>query len=186
MPPRQLTPAEQIDLSNLAYTLAHDPATRGAFAQLVTHKFPDRAGSFSDVAMQRQIRNLEQKIENEKLIAQSREFERAQRKQRDDLVTSGRYTSAQADEIKKVMDANGIVDYNIGAVLYAHETKPTQTTSGPPRDKRPRATWEFGTVPGQDGKMMSFADFIKKPTESAYDAAYQVIDNFQRFRPQAR
>lgn len=186
MAPRQLTPAEQIDLSNLAYTLAHDPQTRGMFAQLVTAKFPERAGSFSDVQMRGEIGKLRKEIENDKILQRSKEFERNQRKQRDDLVTSGRYSPTQVDEIKAVMDRNGIVDYNIGAVLYAHETKPVSTMAGPPRDKRPGAVWEFGTVPGQDGKMLSFADFVKNPTAAAYDAAYQTIDSFARFRPQAR
>lgn len=186
MAPRQLTPAEQIDLSNLAYTLAHDPATRGAFAQLVTHKFPERAGSFSDIQMRGEINKLRKEIEQKDLLEQSKQFERQQKRQRDELVTSGRYTQAQVDEIKAVMDRNGLVDYNIGAVLYAHETKPAATMAGPPRDKRPGATWEFGTVPGRDGKQMSFADFVKNPTAAAYDAAYQTIDSFARFRPQAR
>lgn len=182
MPNRQLTPAETIDLSNLAYTLAHDPKTRAQFAQLVVNKFPDRAGSFSDVALRNEIAALRRERDQDKMVADSKEFERAQRKQRDDLVTSGRYSPTQVDEIKKVMDTNGIVDYNIGAVLYAHETKPAATT-GPPRDKRPGSTWEFGTVPGKDGKMLSFGDFIKNTTAATYDAAYQVIDDIARHRP---
>lgn len=185
MAKRQLTPAETIDLSNLAYTLAHDPATRAAFAHLVVNKFPERAGSFSDVKMGNEIAALRREIQQDKLRSESKEFERAQKKQRDELVSSGRYTAAQVDDIKKTMDQNGIVDYNIGAVLYAHETKPPATTGGPPRDKRPGAVWEFGTVPGKDGKPMGFADFVKNPTAAAYDAAYQVIDSFARFRPNA-
>lgn len=182
---RQLTPAETIDLSNLAYTLAHDPQTRAQFAHLVTTKFPDRAGSFSDVALRKEIAQLRQEREQDKMLAESKEFERAQKRQRDDLVKSGRYSPTQVDEIKATMDRNGIVDYNIGAVLYAHETRPAPGNGGPPRDKRPGATWEFGTVPGRDGKMMNFADFVKSPDTAARDAAYQVIDSFARLRPHA-
>jgi hypothetical protein len=176
---RQLTPMEMSDLAELTRRMAHDPRTRERFAELAVTVEPTRAAAFSDISIKKRLDAFERKQHEDQLARDAREFQKAQSKQREDLVASGRYTQEQADEIKKVMDRNGIVDYNVGAVLYAHEVKPHEIASGPPPDQRPGATWEFPTVNGRDGKPIPFKDFALNPTAAANNAAYQVIDQFR-------
>jgi hypothetical protein len=179
-PRRQLSPVEMADLSGLAYALAHNPDTRERFAELVTTVDPNRGSSFSDIAVKKRLDGFERRQEEDRLKREAIDFQNAQNKQRDDLISSGKYTKEQTDDIKKVMDNNGIVDYNIGAVLYAHEQAPHQIADGPPPDQRPGATWEFPTVNGKDGKPIPFKEFAFNPTAAANNAAYQVITEFRR------
>jgi hypothetical protein len=181
MPPRrQLSPTEMADLSGLAYALAHNPGTREAFAELVTKVDPNRASAFSDISVKKRLDSFETKQNEDRLRRDALDFQKAQDKQREDLISSGRYSKEQAEEIKKVMDKNGIVDYNVGAVLYAHEVKPHEMADGPPPEQRPGATWEFPTVNGKDGKLIPFKEFALNPTAAANNAAYQIITEFKR------
>lgn len=179
-PRRQLSPTEMADLSGLAYALAHNPQTREKFAELVVAVDPNRASSFSDIGVKKRLDAFERKHEEEKISRQAEDFQRAQAAQRDNLISSGKYTKEQADEIKSIMDKNGIVDYNIGAVLYAHEHQPHQFADGPPPDQLPGATWEFPTVNGKDGKPIPFKEFALDPTAAAKSAAYTLITEFRR------
>jgi hypothetical protein len=43
-------------------------------------------------------------------------------------------------------------------------------------------SWSFPTVPGQDGKMLSFDDFRKDMNGATRNAAIQVITEFKRNR----
>lgn len=179
-PRRQLSPTEAVDLAEFARTIAHDPRTRERFAELAVLIEPSRAASFNDIAIKKRQDAFERKQAEKELETQARDFQKAQNAQREQLISSGKYTKEQADEIKAVMDKNGIVDYNIGSVLYAHETKPHEIADGPPMDQRPGATWEFPTVNGKDGKPIPFRDFALNPTAAALNAAYTTITEFRR------
>ena len=97
-----------------------------------------------------------------------------------DLVTTGRYTKEQAEDIKKIIDRHGgTLDYNQAAVLYAHENPSSDPTSRPPEYPTGR-TWEFPTVSGRDGKPLAFKDFIADPTTAAHNAAYTLIQDFRK------
>jgi hypothetical protein len=180
-PKRQLNPLEQADLASMFFELSHDPKTRPYVAKLVKAKFPDRAASFTDVEHQDQLQALRNELAQKEQLNQAREFQRALDKQRDDLITAGKYTKEQADEIKQIIDRHGsTLDYNQAAVLYAHEKPPVNPMDGPPDEQRMGATWEFPTVNGRDGKPIPFADFAKNPTTAAQNAAYTVISEFKK------
>jgi hypothetical protein len=42
------------------------------------------------------------------------------------------------------------------------------------------STWEFPTVPGRDGKMLEFKDYIRNPRKHSNDIAIQMITDFKR------
>ena len=179
-PRRQLTPQEMADLSSVFYELAHDEKLRPYVAKLVEHKFPQRASSFSDVKQKDEIAKLRQEIAQDKQLQKASEMTRALEKERDELVTTGRYTKEQTDDIKKIIDRHGgTLNYNQAAVLYAHENPSTDPTSRPPEYPTGR-TWEFPTVHGRDGKPIAFKDFIADPTTAAHNAAYTVISEFKK------
>jgi hypothetical protein len=178
-PKRQLTPQEMADLSNMFFELAHDPKTRPYVAKLVEHKFPDRATNFTDVKQQNDIAALRQEIAQNQQLAKADEMRRQLDAQRAELVSSGRYTNEQTQEIKQIIDRHGgTLDYNQAAVLYAHEKPHANPQDAPPLPGRMDARWEFPTVQGRDGKPIPFADFAKDPNAAAHNAAYAVIDGF--------
>ena len=168
------------DLSSVFYELAHDEKLRPYVAKLVEHKFPQRAASFSDVKQKAEIQQLRNEIAQDKQLAKAAEMTRALDRQRDDLITTGRYTKEQAEDIKKIIDRHGgTLDYNQAAVLYAHENPSSDPTSRPPEYPTGR-TWEFPTVSGRDGKPLAFKDFIADPTTAAHNAAYTLIQDFRK------
>ena len=178
---RQLTPNQMADLSGLMDELAHDPKTRPYIAKLVAHKFPDRARSFTDVAMADQIAGLRQEIANREYQRNQADIEAKANAEREKLVSSG-YSKEQVDEIKAEMDKHHITDWDAGRVLYQHYHKPTDKEMEPLAAERPGATWEFPTVNGRDGKPIPFKDFAANPSAAANNAAYQAITEFKRSR----
>jgi hypothetical protein len=176
----QLTPQQMADLSGMFYALSHDPQWRPHVAQMVAHKFPQRAASFTDVAQRNEIQKLRNEWQQEKQLAKSQEIERALDRQRDELISSGRYTREQTDEIKGIITRHGgTLDFNQAAVLYAHEKPQVNPMDQPPEYPASR-TWEFPTVNGRDGKPIPFGEFIKNPNAAAQNAAYQVITDFRK------
>lgn len=188
MAPRQPSPEEMADLSSLFLKMAHDPKTRPYVASLVAQVNPERAASsFSDVAVQNRLNQFEQKIKEVELRSAAKDFERQKNKDRDELISSGRYTKEQTDEIAEIMKKNGLTDWKIGSIVYAHDHGPSEAERlRPVAGERGSATWEFPTVNGRDGKPLAFADFIKNPTAAATNAAYQIIDEFKARRPAFR
>ena len=177
--PVQLDPATMADLSGLFYELAHDPKTRKGIAKLVKEKYPDRAQAFADVDTQEQIEALRAEQAEKEQLQEGRRLQSERQKQRDTLITSGRYGEDQVKEIEQIMERFGsTIDYEAAAVLYAHEKPPANPQEGPPDDQRMGATWEFPTVNGKDGKPIPFAEFAKNPNSAAQNAAYQVITEF--------
>ncbi len=178
---RPIGPQEMADLSALFLDLAHNPKTRKMVAKAVKEVRPDRAGSFSDVTTEERFEALRAENEQREQMRQAREYQAALDAQRRNLIDGGRYTSEQADEIKKIIDRHGsTIDYDTAAVLYAHENPSVNPQIGPPEDQRPGATWEFPTVSGRDGKPIPFADFAKNPQAAAQNQAYMIIDDFKK------
>jgi hypothetical protein len=76
----------------------------------------------------------------------------------------------------------GILDYDAGAALYAHEHPPENPSLIPPEVEDTSKTWEFPTVEGKDGKMISFQDFARDPVKSSLNAAYRQVAGFMKQR----
>jgi hypothetical protein len=178
---RQLTPDEQARYSQMLVGLSQDPAYRGIIAPLIAKKYPEHAGSFSDVALTNRMVDFEKRMARKETEAELKKFNERAESQRRDLVKSGRYTDDQTKEIRAVMDRYGLYDYNAGAVLYSHEREP-ETPHIPLPHEAPTATWEFPSVEGRDGKTIPFADFVKDPNGASLNAAYRVIGDFRQKR----
>jgi Skp family chaperone for outer membrane proteins len=175
---RQLTPAEQAELSQMFFDLTHDKETRRDIARLVKKKFPDRAAAFGDVDLSDQIEALRQEQEQKELMAQARVYQAELDRQAAEL--SSKYSPEQIAAIREVADrAGNTIDLKTAAVLYAHENPPPNPQEGPPEEPK-TGTWEFPTVNGRDGKAIPFADFAKDPNSAARNAAYQVITDFKK------
>jgi hypothetical protein len=178
---RQLTPTEMAKYSAMLVGLSQDPTYRAVIAPMIAKKYPEHAGSFSDVALNNRMAQFEQRQVKREADAAIAQHSRAMEAQRKQLVSSGRYNDDQTKEIKQVMDRYGLYDYNAGAVLYAHEKTP-EVPEIPLPSERPGATWEFPTVEGRDGKPIPFADFVKDPNTASMNAAYRVISEFRNKR----
>jgi hypothetical protein len=178
---RPLTPAEMAHYSQMLVGLSQDPNYRASIAPMIARKYPEHAGSFSDVAINNKMAQFERRMAQKEAEAEMRRYQQALEYQRRQLVASGKYTDEQTKEIKAVMDRYGMHDYNAGAVLYSHERAP-EVPDMPLPGERPGATWEFPTVEGKDGKLVPFADFVKDPTGAALNAAYRVIGDFRQKR----
>lgn len=174
----QLNLDQQRALANLAYTLGHNPKTRAGFARLVSEVDPGRArAAFGDVLQEHRFNQLEQKIE-EKLDlsgarAQREKFDRQREKLKE------RYDDKQIGEIEKVMQRVGLADWDAGATLYAAENPQPDPSLMPP-DDAPETKWGFPTVPGRDGKELSFKEFAADPRTHSMNAAYKIIGEFKR------
>jgi hypothetical protein len=167
--------------SQMLVGLSQDPQYRNFIAPMIARKYPEHAGSFSDVAMNNRMNDFERRMAKKEADQALAAHARAMEQQRRALVNSGRYTEDQTKEIKAVMDRYNMFDYNAGAVLYSHEKAP-EIPDMPPPSERPGATWEFPTVEGRDGKAIPFADFVKDPNGASLNAAYKVIGDFRKTR----
>jgi len=178
---RQLTPDEQAKYSQMLVGLSQDPQYRNFIAPMIAKKYPEHAGSFSDVALTNRMTEFEKKMARKETEAELAKFNARAEAQRRELVRSGRYTDDQTKEIRAVMDRYGLYDYNAGAVLYSHEREPATPDIPMPTDG-PTATWEFPSVVGRDGQAIPFADFVKDPNGASLNAAYRVISEFRQKR----
>lgn len=173
-----LSVEQQADLAALAYELGHNPQTRADLARIVNKVDPQRArASFPDIVQQSQFAQLKNDIE-QRFARDAAEKEKARyERQRDAL--KDRYSAEQIGDIEKEMTRAGVTNWEDGAVLYAAKNPASDPRYQPPPQERPSAKWEFPTVPGRDGKMMTFKDFAHDPRSASMDAAYSVISEFK-------
>lgn len=173
-----LSVEQQADLAALAYELGHNPQTRDGLAHLVNKVDPQRArASFPDVVAKSQFAQLEQKVEQRFAKAEAEKQKAQHEAQRNGL--KDRYSEEQIGEIAKEMTSAGITDWENAAILYAAKNPASDPRYSPPPQERPSAKWEFPTVAGRDGKMLSFKEFAADPRTASMDAAYSVISEFK-------
>lgn len=179
---RALSPADMARLSEILFRASHNPETRAATARIVQKVAPEAAKAYSDVFLQDQLNAFREELKNEKMQERVKAAAEKQKAQRAELKKN--YTEEQIVEIEKnVMVPLGLGNYIAASKIYAADNPPLRPELTPPEDiASGGATWEFPTVPGKDGKMLSFEDFAKNPIKASREAALQVITDFKRQR----
>src|SRR5215475_9410158 len=170
---------QQADLASLLYELGHNPQTRDEQARLIAKIDPQRArASFPDVVQRAQFAELKRDID-QKFAREAAEKDKArQEAQRAKL--RERYSEEQLAEIAKERTRLGGGNWEDAAIIYASKNPEADPRyQPPPQSERPGAKWEFPTVPGKDGKPMSFKDFAADPRGASMDAAYSIIHEFK-------
>lgn len=177
-----LSPADQQRLSQLLFKMSHDEKTRAETARVMAKVDPTAAKAFQDVFLNDKFAAFKAEIENEKLRERAAAAVTRQKQQRAELAK--RFSEAQIVEIEKtVMTPYGLGDYFAASKIYAADQPQERPELVAPKEiESGGSTWEFPTVPGKDGKMLSFEDFAKNPAKSSRDAAIQVITEFKRAR----
>jgi len=169
---------QQADLASLLYELGHNPQTRDEQARLIAKIDPQRArASFPDVVQRAQFAELKRDIE-QKFAKEAADKQKAQHDaQRDKL--RDRYSDEQIGEIEKVRSRLGGGTWNDAATIYASENPQADPRYQPPPRPHRDAKWDFPTVPGRDGKPLSFKEFAADTKTASMDAAYSIIDEFK-------
>lgn len=179
----QLSPQEMADLSTLAFRIAHSdkPGVREHFAMLVNAVDPQVAkGAFGDVMIRRELaafkKTFEDERQQEKMARVLEENENQKKK------VLARYGNSEkvASELDQIRTEFGISDWNGAALIYAGRNPPENPDLKPPPDALDGSTWEFPTVPGPDGQMLKFSDYIKDPRKYSNKTAYSMITDFKR------
>jgi hypothetical protein len=181
-PQLQLSPEQQQDLANLAFTLGHHPKTRGMIAQAVKEIDERRYNtSFRDIAEQQRFEAYRKDLE-EKLDVSGARAEKA-RQDAAKVKLTERYGESQMAGIEATMTKYGMKDWDAAATLYAAQNGDSDPTLRPPRpDPRRDATWEFPTVEDQNGKPMGFKEFANDLRGASMNAAYRTIDELNAFK----
>lgn len=159
-----LTPEAQAQLAKLATDLANNPKTRKQFVGLVKEIDPSKR--FADV----EVDDLREEMKRERELEKQ---ETAKQKMLDKLEAQktslkDRYDDAAIGEIEKTMEKLGISDYDVGARIYAAETKPAKPTYEV-QDHR----WSLPNI-----EMKDFGNL----EQISRAKAYQAIDDIQRAR----
>src|SRR5712671_2401330 len=175
-PTIRLSPADMDRLSRLAFTLSHREDTRRDFAGLVKKADPGAAKAFGDVYLEDKFDAFKKSFEDERLAERMQNVARARDQQKRNVITKRKLSEAQVTEIDKIMQHYSLPDWDAAADIYAQRNPPPNPDLTPPPEiLAGGSTWEFPTVPGQDGKMMSFKDFKDNPSAASRNAAIQVI-----------
>jgi hypothetical protein len=177
-----LSPQDMQRLSGILFRMSHDEKTRADTARVMARIDPQSAKAFGDVFLNDRLAEFKRQIDTERLQEKAKEAQSQQRLQRAKLAEN--YSEDQIVEIeKKVMTPLGLSDYIAASKIYAADNPPVRPELIPPDDiASGGATWDFPTVPGKDGKMLSFEDFAKNPVKASREAAMQVITEFKRNR----
>ncbi len=178
----KLSPADMDRLSRLSYDLAHNPKTRAHFARLVEEVDPQSAKAFSDVAVDRKLNAFMQKFENERLQERMAGVQNARESQKQQVIKKRGYSAEQVQELEKIQTAYGLTDWIAAADIYATRNPPDNPDLKPPPEYLDGSTWDFPTVPGPDGKMLPFKDYISNPRKYSNNTAIQMITDFKRGR----
>lgn len=181
-PKVQLSPADMDRLSQLMYQLSHNDKTRPVVAQLVAHVDPGSAKAFTDVHMQQQLVAFKQQLDNEKLQERMAGVQHARESQKQAVIRKRGYGAAQVAELEKIQSQYGLTDWIAAADIYATRNPPENPALQPPPEHLDGSTWDFPTVPGPDGKMLAFKDYVQDPRRYSNKTAYQMITEFKRGR----
>jgi hypothetical protein len=180
-PAVRLSPAEMAKLSTLAFNIAHNDKTREGFANLVRQVSPGDAKAFGDVFVKQQLAAFKQQIDNDRLKDKLDQANTAREAQRRDIQKTRRFSDAQMGELEKIREHYGLTDWRAAADIYSQRNPPENPALKPPPEvMEGGSTWEFPTVPGRDGKMLEFKDYIRNPRKHSNDIAIQMITDFKR------
>lgn len=177
-----LSPQEMAGLASLAYEISQNPKTRSHFATLAATVDPSTAGAFIDVQVDRKINALLHKLETDKQAERTATVLARQEEQRRAVIKKNGYDDTQAQALDAIRTEYGLSDWSAAAAIYASRNPPVNPHLEPPPEQLDGATWEFGTVPGKDGKMLTFPDFAKDPRKHANRTATMMITEFKRGR----
>jgi len=179
----RLSPQDMDRLSRLAFNLSHNEKTRAQFANLVKEVDPTTAGAFKDVFIEQKFDSFVKKFEDERLAERMQHARQARESQKSEVIKKRGFNDDQVKGVEQVMTHYGVDDWEAAADIYAQRNPPDDPSMKPPPEiEHGGATWEFPTVPGKDGKMLSFDDFRKNPSAASRNAAIQVITEFKRNR----
>lgn len=159
-----LDPAAQAVLAQLAIDLANNPETRKDFARIAKkvdpkRRFPDVEADEMNDRIAAEFDKRDQAAAAEKA---TRKLERAKAK------LAERYDDDSIKAIEALMEEHGLVDYELGAKLYAADTKAAIPTSHQ-EDHR----WRLPEIKVEDfGKLQQISR----------DRAYQALDDIKRKR----
>jgi hypothetical protein len=171
-----LPPHEMVKFSHFLHQAAHNPETRHVVAALANKLDPQGLGkAFTDVSIANQLNAFRKELKDKDLEREIDQAKRAQAKEKQELVDTGRYSKEEIEDIEKTMIAKGMHSYKDGAILWQAEQPP----SPPPVPEASTATWEFPSVTDRNGKPVDFKDFQKDSKGASWNAAYRVIDEFK-------
>lgn len=175
----QLSPLEMQKLSTLAYNLAHNDKTRAHFAQLVKHVSPGDAKAFGDVFIRQELAAFKKTIDDDRLKDKMEKVGEQREGQKRQIQKSRNYSDTQMSEVQKIYDQFG--DWEAAQAIYAQRNPPENPALKPPPEVSDMGTtWEFPTVPGPDGKMLGFKDYVQNPRKYSNNTAIQMITDFKR------
>jgi hypothetical protein len=176
---RQLSPAEMASLSDLAFKIAHNEKTRPYFAQLVKAVAPAEAKAFNDVFIRNEFAAFKKQIDDDRMKDKMEKVAEQRQAQRNQIQRQYKYSDAQMGDVQKLYDQYG--DWEAAQALYAKRNPPENPMLKPPKEVvEMGSSWEFPTVPGPDGKMLEFKDYVKDPRKHSNNLAIQMITDFKR------
>lgn len=160
----KLTPEAQAELAKLAIDLANNPETRKDFARMTKkidpkRRFPDVEAEDLREEMKREFEERDRKREADRVKAELESQKEA---------LKGQYDEESISRIEKIMEENGLSNYELGARLFAAETKPAIPTPAV-SDHR----WKLPEVDPKD---------FDKLSQNTLATAYTVIDELKRKR----
>lgn len=112
------------ELSDITLKVANDPKTRRKYADIVNEVEPTRR--FHDIEAQRLEEKVDKKFEERDAERRKKEILAKQEAERNAL--KDRYDDAGIAEIEKIMEQEGISNYQTAAKLYAADLKPSAPT----------------------------------------------------------
>jgi hypothetical protein len=182
-PNLKLSPVDMERLSRLALNLSSNEKTRAGFAQLVQQVDPQAGKAFTDVILERKFNEFTKKFENDRLQERMERAQQNRARQKSAIIAKRGFSEDQVRQVETLMTHYGVNDWEAAADIYAQRNPPENPDLKPPPELvHGGATWEFPTVPGEDGKMLSFSDFRKDPKGASMNAAFRVITEFKRNR----
>jgi hypothetical protein len=181
--PPMLSPQEMEKLSRFMFNMSHNEKYRAQVAEAAKEIDPSFTGAFKDVFLEQKFNAFAKKFEDERLSERMQKAQNARESQKAEVIKKRGFNDDQVKGVEQVMTHYGLPDWEAAADIYAQRNPPDDPSMKPPPELLDQgSTWEFPTVPGADGKMLSFADFAKNPRKSSKDAAIQVITEFKRNR----
>lgn len=178
-----LSPQEMADLAVLAQRIAHSdrPGVREHFALLVNTVDPQMAkGAFPDVVMKRQMDALRAEFKAERDQEKMNRVVEANEAQKREVLKKYGHTEETAKKLDEIRTQYGLSDWNAAALIYAGSNPPENPALKPPPQMLDGSGWDFPTVPGPDGQMLKFGDYIKNPRRFSNQTAINMIQDFKR------
>lgn len=177
-----LSPQDMDRLSRLMFQLAHNDKTRPYIAQLVKQVDPQSAKAFADIEVKQELANFRKELADEKLKEQTARVVAAKDTEKRQVIQKYKYNETQIKDLEKIQTHYGLSSWDAAARIYTTFRPPENPELKPPPEALDGSTWDFPTVPGPDGKMLEFKDYIKDPRKHSNKLAYQMITDFKRTR----